>query len=353
MGNSYKRKQNDTYDVTKFVLAIFVTMIHLISFGRLGNLGKLPFPILRLAVPLFFMLSSYFFFSKLTHTAKEQHDAVLKKSLTRNLYLYLFWLLIMFYEVNAYRGYLGNGILAGIKHLLTDFFLGSTFIASWYIMALMIGLAVIYGLSKIVGNRGLLIFGFVTYVFCVLMSNYGNIGWVRMYIMHPVWSLPVQWVPVNSFPVSFLWIALGKYFADHPKAFYAGRMSTQLWALGFAFVALYAEQLLIIFLKSDYRSDCYFMLIPVCCLLFGLINNVHMKVKGAKILRAFSTITFCLHATLAKVLVTIMVDYGIMQWSFRYSILKWAVTVVLCGVATWGILRLEKVRGFGWLVYSH
>jgi hypothetical protein len=231
--------------------------------------------------------------------------------------------------------------------------MGTTFIASWYIMALIIGLAIIYALSRFLGNRGLLIFGMVTYILCVLMTNYGNLPMVRTYIMYPVWNLPMQWVPYNSFPVSFLWLSLGKYFADHPKAFYTGKMSTQLLAVVVAFGLLYAEQLVIIHLHSDFRSDCYFMLVPVCCLLFGLVNNLKLKVKGAKNLRAFSTVTFCLHATLAKFIVGLLVEQGLMQWSFRYSILKWAVTVVLCGFVTWGILRLQKVRGFGWLMYTH
>ena len=51
-----QRENIEILDVTKFVLAIMVVGIH-----TLGKYGI--YPLFRIAVPLFFMISSYLFFS--------------------------------------------------------------------------------------------------------------------------------------------------------------------------------------------------------------------------------------------------------------------------------------------------
>ena len=349
----YHIKQNDTFDLVKFILAIFVAAIHLISFDRIGVVGKLVFPVLRTAVPLFFMISAYFFFDKINRTPKESHLSILRKTLLRNTELYLFWLIVLFYEVNNYRGYFKSGFLNGLKVLVWEFLFGTTFTASWYIMATIIGLAVIYGLSRMVSNKWLLAFGGLAYTLCVLMTNYGNLPLIREHIMWPVWKLPLTWVPYNSFPVSFLWLAMGKCFADNKEMLYLGKKSAQLLSIFAAGILLYVEQFLIIKLHSDFRSDCYFMLVPLCGLIFSLILHLKLVIHGAKKLRAFSTITFCLHATLAETIVAVLSKFGLMNWSFRYSVLKWFAILVLCGVATLMILGLERRKGFRWLRFAH
>ena len=52
-------------------------------------------PWLRLAVPLFFLISAYLLAEKLKETPKEDHWKVTWKYIKRNLYLYLFWMLVL------------------------------------------------------------------------------------------------------------------------------------------------------------------------------------------------------------------------------------------------------------------
>ena len=51
-----QRKEIEILDVAKFIMAIMVVGIH--TLGRYGI-----YPLFRIAVPLFFMISSYLFFS--------------------------------------------------------------------------------------------------------------------------------------------------------------------------------------------------------------------------------------------------------------------------------------------------
>lgn len=77
------RDNIDVFDVAKFIMAIMVVSIH--------TLGKYAiYPIFRIAVPLFFMISSFLFFS---NSKKNNGTKYLKKFCIRNIKLYFFILL--------------------------------------------------------------------------------------------------------------------------------------------------------------------------------------------------------------------------------------------------------------------
>ena len=75
----------------KLILSIFVVVIHTTGLDIFS-------PILRFAVPLFFMLSSYFFFSKYDSTddTYERRD-MLFKYIKRNLQLYAFLFIALYH----------------------------------------------------------------------------------------------------------------------------------------------------------------------------------------------------------------------------------------------------------------
>ena len=52
------QKNYDTFDLIKFILSIFIISIHS------GIVPDILIPVVRTAVPLFFMISSYLFFNK-------------------------------------------------------------------------------------------------------------------------------------------------------------------------------------------------------------------------------------------------------------------------------------------------
>ncbi len=58
------KKVNSVYDLLKIVLSIMIVLIHT------KILPNILYPWLRIAVPLFFVMSSYFLFSKLNMLIK-------------------------------------------------------------------------------------------------------------------------------------------------------------------------------------------------------------------------------------------------------------------------------------------
>ena len=74
-----KNKNLDILDLVKVILSIIVVGIHINPFGEYSGLY---YPICRIAVPLFFMISSYLLFSKLKNNSNSKE--VLVKFVKRN-----------------------------------------------------------------------------------------------------------------------------------------------------------------------------------------------------------------------------------------------------------------------------
>lgn len=270
-------KQNDTFDIMKAIMALMITVIHIVALNKLGILGIFMFPILRTAVPLFFMISSYLFFSRINLIKSyEEQKNYLHKAIKRNLQLYLLWFIILSPITFYIRDYFKNGLLNGISILIWNFIAGSTFIASWYIMALVIGLITVFYLTKKFNNKSVIILSILIFIFCVLTSNYGNLP-----VMQMTHGLLSYWTPYNSFTAGIIWIVAGKIFAENENIFYFGATKQKI-IIVIMIVLLYLEQILIVYLNSSYATDFYFMLVPLCLALFALLLKTNLKNSRAK-----------------------------------------------------------------------
>lgn len=77
-----KSKTYNGLDLLKFIMALFVVMIHVKPNAHLEILTTVFNPILSIAVPIFFVLSSVLIFNKLTN------GGTLRLLDTVNVYLY-------------------------------------------------------------------------------------------------------------------------------------------------------------------------------------------------------------------------------------------------------------------------
>lgn len=348
-----KIKQNDAFDVLKATMAIMIMVIHIVALNRLGILGTYIFPILRIAVPIFFLISSYLFFKKIKLIGRYgEQKKYLNKTVNRNLMLYLSWFILLSPITFYIRNYFSHGILYGVITILWNFVFGSTFIASWYISALVIGLTIIFYASHFFSEKVIFWCSVICFFFCVLVSNYGELGVVQNLIWKNLRSLPILWTPHNSFPAGLFWIVTGKMFAEKDNFFWFGK-DKQKYILLFSLIALYFEQGIINFLHSSFTNDFYFMLMPTCLALFAWVLHVNIDVKNAKTLRAFSTITYCLHASFAKIPALVLLYLGLSKSTFAMSLVKFVITLVFCVIITEIILHLEKYKGWKWLKYLH
>lgn len=231
----------DSIDLTKFVLAFMVVLIHINPFSAEVNVVVMP--VLRLAVPLFFIISAFFFFTKVSvGKGATESDVVqaVKRAISftkRNLSLYFFWLAILIVPVISLRGWFGHGILRGVFVLLQHFFFGSTFIASWYIMALNIAVWVVLILSVKLSSTQVVAITAPFFVVSCLMSNYYYAPLTQTHLDTLEFAF---WYPYNSFWIGLFWVAVGKWISDRGgsgkvsplAAFWVARqLALSLWDL--------------------------------------------------------------------------------------------------------------------------
>lgn len=346
-----KSTYNEGFDLLKGLLAVMVVAIHTVMLTKIHLISFISIPLVRTAVPIFFLLSSYFFFKRINSLPSSQHLGLLKKSVVRYLQLYGIWFVVTAPATFKATDYFSDGLAIGIKQLIINFIFGSTFFASWYIMALILGIPIIYFLSRSLNNRILLLIGFVFNAFAVLLTNYGlsPIGQTLLNWLH---SWPIGMSPSLNFMVGLVWIVLGKMFADGDLNRLINKKS--MYWTAFFLVLLYGEEFLTQWAHIVYYNDDYFMLLPVCTFFFGWLLTTNVKVPGHRFFRAFSTIAYCFHGSFAQGVSYLLSDrLNIQITRFSQSLLMWAFVVSVCSILTIMILRLEKVKGFGWLRLSH
>lgn len=328
----------DALDATKMVLAVFVVAVH----ARL--LPDILNPLLRTAVPLFFMMSSYLFFRKQADISR------LRKFLGRNLRLYGFWFVILLPITLKIRVDLSEGLLPVLGRLLHNFVFYSTFRASWYIIALCTAMVIVYLLSQKVSDWVLLAVSVPVYLLYCLFSNYYGLlaGW-------PVWTAFCQGYQAffvtlcNNFPAAPIWIVLGKCFAESKIRIAPGK---SIWLLAGSFVLLLAEHFCVLHFALAGVTDFYVFLVPLCVAAFSLLISVRCNCEKAPIFRKISTVTYVLHSS-ALVIIDLVYRQIFHLQGVVLAVSNFVTAVIVCVVATLAILYFEKYRLFRWLKWAY
>lgn len=337
------RNREDAFDITKMILSIFVIGAHAGLYPDIMN------PLYRIAVPMFFMMSSYFFFKSLGQD-KTANKARLKKFVVRNLRLYGFWFVALLPLTLIIRDYFAQGFVPGLLTLLHNFLFYSTFRASWYLIALCTAMVILYFLSGVTGNKGLLWISAPIYVLYCLFSNYyGLFGECDLWNSFCNGYRTVFVTLCNNFPAGFLWITLGKMFAEGKISIPA---KVTRWMLPLSVMLLYAEQITVLHYGLADKTDYYFALVPCCIALFSLLRGADVHCSTAPLLRKTSTVVYVLHSSAISVLNLIGGRFLHIPEGWMAVYLT-ASSLMVCIAATFIILRLEKQKGFRWLRYAY
>ena len=337
------KRSNAVYDVFKITLSLMVVGIHTSLFP------KVLYPWLRLAVPLFFVMSSYFLFSKLDKVQKSEQKNVVKNYVKRNCSLYLFWLIVLLPVIISMRKWFLDGqIMESILNFVKGLLFGSTFVASWYISASVIAMLIVFFASKHLSSFQLLIASFVVYATVCLRSSYMFLldrnSWFAVVSEHYDNALNVSY---NSFPVAVFWFSVGKCFAENKFKWSA---LTNIIVLAASMAGLYVEWFAVKHFSGEIKNDCYFMLIPTVIALFHYVKNRPPVCNDkAVMLRKMSTIIFVTHASVAFV-VSHFFKRLMGLWN---GLALYIATVSVCLMICLLIFALEKTKLFKWLKYSY
>ena len=325
-------KYDSTYDIIKFILSLLVLAIHSALFPMA------LYPWLRIAVPLFFMMSAYFLFSKLREAPKDNHRSILKKFIVRNLQLYLCWFIILL-PITIYLRrniWFSNSFFKNVLIILKSLFFGSTFAASWFITATVIGSLIIYFLSKALKNDFIvLLFSVIAFCFVTITSSYKSVIANTFLIVVIDKYIDFFGGLVCSFPAAIFWIFIGKIFAEEKIEIKSTGLLIILTIC--SCIALFVEWKFVISLDGSYNNDSYFMLAPLCVLLFICVGKAKpIYWKNSVYFKRASTIIYVTHASLLPIvskLISIVFNINMPLLSFIFTFIGCITIYVFIEIA--------------------
>ncbi len=288
-------REYNAIDILKLVLAILVVIIH-------SGIDKTFLsPVLRTAVPLFFIISSYFFFSKIKKAGSEKEkNKALFHTVKRNLLLYLIWSVVQLPLVIFMRGYHHDFFPDGAWAAVKDILLGSGFTGSWYIVALVIGLVAVFLLSKKIPSIWLAILMLPIYILCCLTTNYGNLfnaGSIVYGIANGYHELTGLYI-YTGFPVALFWISLGRLLAEKAPKIKNGTLAIFAALSG---ILLILELFIILHIKSAFTDDCYIMLAFLCPIIFLLVQKNKHTFKSKIRIRELGVLIYVTHGCVGRI----------------------------------------------------
>lgn len=315
-------KNDAKYDLIKYFLSLLVLAIHTSLYPMV------LYPWLRIAVPLFFIMSSYFVFSKLYEAPREKQKVILKKFVIRNLQLYWCWFVILL-PITLYiqrKLYFSNGFLKNTLAFLKSVFFGSTFAASWFIPATIIGVLLIYLLSKLL-KKDYLVFLISLFAFCIvsLASSYKT-AIANTFILAAINKYTeIFGGLVCSYPAAIFWVFIGKLFAEQKIMLKSVPLLVTLTA--FSCIALFLEWKFVFYLDGSYNNDSYFMLAPLCILLFIWIQKIKPRYWNNSVyFKRMSTVIYVLHVSL----LAFVSKFISLVFNAKIPLLSFILTLVGC-----------------------
>lgn len=332
-------KEYNIFDLMKIILCLMIVAIHT------KLLPFILYPWIRLAVPLFFVISSYLLSIKIISSPKQQKNEIIKHYIIRLIKLYLFWLVALL-PITTYvrRSWFDDGILVGITHLIINPFLGQTFIASWYIAALIIGTIIVSKLFEKYNYKILIMFFVVIYLFCCLASGYSFLLDDNSLLKHILTNTYFE--VYCSFAVSLVYILYGKILANYK---FKIDKKKNMFLMIVSCILLYFEWIIIYKTAGFYNKDCYIFLLPTSMLIFNYVKDISIKINNAKKLRQLSNFVYPLHGSIAVCLNVIIKNF--VSTELFCGVINFIITIVVCIICFLIVKKLESK--FKILKYSY
>ncbi|MBD5203607.1 MAG: acyltransferase [Bacteroidales bacterium] len=329
------------FDILKFILALLILILHTTLYPEIFR------PWVRSAVPVFFIISSYFFFRPVYASAYGSHGRF-SHYVKRSVVLYFFWFAILIIPTCRIYHYFSAGVLEGLWKISFNIFFGGTFPASWFISACVIGISIVYAARRHL--RIMTVAALLCYLICCSLTNYFKL--LPSFNEWFVHTFPI-WNPANSFPASLLWICAGAIIArreNEDKPLF--RLPVNLVLMVAGFILLWLEHRYICANRWERTDDCYLSLIVVAPALFmAILSLPGVSFSWTILLRHASVIIYCLHATIARLLFIHFKEVRILQP--ESGVYNFAITLLSVALASTLILILQRRKFFSWLRFSY
>lgn len=332
----------NSVDVAKICAAVMVAAIH--SQPLEGLAKDIVIDVFaRVAVPFFFMASAFFFFRR-PCTGRRLAGFVRRLGL-----LYLFWFVAEL-PITVYNVFIHSGRPVGesLLVLLRGFVFGSTFSGSWFLMALIEGVPLVWLASRFLRPAALLAAGVALYAVAVAFSYYHAFLPPGLMAAADAYKAAIGGIQ-NSWVVAFLFCAAGKVVAEREDAI--RRLPRRAVTASLAVTcALSAAEVLAVKSVRDPDSTDIFFVLPLFALSFFLFVLTHEARGSADYVRMrnYSTVFYLSHFVFVYIFVVINKHIAPVD-----PVLKYAAVLLLCTATARALTTLSARRGLGWLRYGY
>lgn len=345
------RKLYPALDYLKIILTILVIAIHFAPFGSPSAMDNLNFYttqyFTRIAVPGFFVMSSFLIFSKCNYDNFDIHYVMAKCK--HFLYLYLIWTAIYgFYIFKSWQH--GRKTLL---ELIRDFFFVGSYLHLWYFPAIILALFLTGLLLKLrLKPWTITIIASIFYCLGLLGHTYFRLNEIfigaeaRDFVLN---YLKIFYTTRNGLFEGFLFVAVGMLLA-HKKDFFEN-ISPVLTSIliGLFFIINILEVNLVKHFSLAYENDFYICTVPLVSLTIILCinNNLNLKInkssfaKYCEPARKITAIVFYIHL-IAGSLIKDIADF--MKLPFITDNLMFPLTVVFSFLAAYIIYRFSNTK---------
>lgn len=334
---SHKKASDSRYDLLKFLLAMMIVALH----TRLWPSVLLPW--LRVAVPLFFMVSGYFFFHKIDKLGSTREQwAAMGHFAVRSAKLYLIWLAVWSVPTFETHAYFQHGFLFGIGKFCFDLLFGQTFAASWFLSANILGTLLVFIMRKRKWLCAAVSLGL--YAVCVMTAVYGK---ALPEFTGALSSALPGYTFYFSFPAAMLWLWLASMIAKIPDGEFRNPLPWIVLTL-IGIVLLYGENHLVTTRHWVRDSDVYASLAILCPAVFMAVRTIpRFTMRHSLSLRHASVIIYCTHATVAKLLIeyfktqhTVQPQLGVYTFIITALVSALFCTAIILAARRWRYFNL-------------
>ena len=345
----------NSIDIFKFIASFFVVIIHISLFNDVNPYLNLftVHGVSRLAVPMFFLSSAFFFYKKFLSLDEALQKQALINYTKRMLLLYFCWFIICLPKT-IYERFIYNGkpFFENFLMFIKSFFLTSTFSGSWFLVSCVFSAWFVFFISNLEFKKPrkaesiLIVVSVVCYLFCIITSAYGNV-FFKIGIGNLYENLVFYFTkPYTSILVGIPYFALGRYIAKKDPHLTSVDKVLCAVSLALFFVEIFITHKL----QLQRSSDCYLMLLPCSYLLFVLIKDIKIDLNfNPVLLRNTSTIVFFSHFIWIFII-------DICEKIFVLSvntIFRFLIVSVLCLLTAGIFVKLSKYKIFSWLKFFY
>lgn len=347
MENSLNKKQYPLIDLMKFVMAIVVISIHRSPFTGVHNYiieGMLG----GMAVPFFFIVSSYLFFKKVKNN-DNQSRSILFNYEKRLLKVYIIWFIIYSFGLWI-KNYIGALNMLSLESFLENcvtslkyFFIDGSYIHLWYMSSLIISVPVVYLFSRHFGSIKTISIGIILFFLnFVLIQNSDSIKFFA--------SVP-EWIK-NVAGTGFLCVAIGEAMTNQEYSRINNKKTAVFLALSIIFLSVVGFMTYTFFPQYTNLVDYVAGLIKffAAYLIMKLCLNTDMK--SSKILvymRNISILMYFSHKMLMKELYVILADFSGVSFFETSTVFQFFADLLFAILFATIVLWLSNKKGFKWL----